>query len=96
MTVPSHLILSLINKVEAKEEITEALAQTETQEAVPGSTMEAVEVKTTAEITTVMAEEVVTSVRTIIEITMITEEVPTTKAVSLNSAGQIISVMETE
>jgi hypothetical protein len=68
----------------------------ETQEVVPELTTEAGEVRITAEITTVMVEEVAISETTTIGITTTTEEeLLTIKAGSLSS-GQITSVMETE
>lgn len=68
----------------------------ETQEVVPELTTEAGEVRITAEITTVMVEEVAISETTTIGITTTTEQVDLTiKAGSLSSA-QITSVMEME
>lgn len=68
----------------------------ETQEVVPELTTEAGEVRITAEITTVMVEEVAISETTTIGITTTREEVVLTiKAGSLSSA-QITSVMEME
>lgn len=74
----------------------EPQALMETQEVVPELTTEAGEVRITAEITTVMVEEVAISETTTIGITTTTEQVDLTiKAGSLSSA-QITSVMEME
>lgn len=74
----------------------EPQALMETQEVVPELTTEAGEVRITAEITTVMVEEVAISETTTIGITTTREEVVLTiKAGSLSSA-QITSVMEME
>lgn len=83
--------------MEAKEVITEAQAATETQEVGPELTMEAVEVRITAEITTVMAEEEAINETTTIGITTITEEVPLTIKAGRPSSARITSVvMQTE
>lgn len=79
--------------MEAKEEITEAQAATETQEVVPETTMEAVEVRIMVEITTVMAEDKAISETTTIGITTITEEVPLIIKAGRPSSARITSVV---